>query len=98
MARALYSIDIKLCATAYIVAESAEEATEQASLIFGVHDSADLPTGDCGDFEITGESFHADMPEVSLSPAVTFYGPWEPGQTADLVEEFEAESDDGDED
>jgi hypothetical protein len=29
---------------------------------------------------------------------VTFYGPWEPGQTADLVEEFEAESDDGDED
>lgn len=66
----LYSIDVRLTATAYIVADSEAEAMEMARAAFD-NTGGELPTGEA-DITVDGSTYSADMPEVSLSPAVTF--------------------------
>jgi hypothetical protein len=70
----LFQIDVKFCATAYIVAEDEERAKE---LLAGLQD--ELPTGGIVD----GRSFEAMLEDdeelVTISPAVTFYGAWDEG-------------------
>jgi hypothetical protein len=83
----LFSIGVTIYATAYIVAESEEEAQNIASHL--PDSSGEMPTGYFGDdIEISGERFNPDMPELSFSPAMTV-GPVE--GAVDLVEEFEDE-------
>lgn len=83
----LYSVDIKLAATAYVLADSPDEAQAIVDETFGDQEGAELPTGDCGDFVITGEPFNPHMAPVSLSPMVTFYGRFD-GQAVDLADGF----------
>lgn len=66
----VYSIDLKVAATAYVRANSKEEAIEALKAEIGdwcAH--ADLETSD--DW-LDSE----DLPAVSLSPAMTVWGPW----------------------
>ena len=70
----LFSIDVRMYATAYIRADSAEEATAIAK---GLKDSAmEVATDSGGDVEISGLQFDdPDLPDISLSPAMTIVGP-----------------------
>lgn len=79
----LYSIDVRVYATAYIKANSAEEALELARAM----KDTSLEVDDAGtEVAISGESFNdPDLPNVSLSPAMTVHGPDE-GAEPDLVE------------
>lgn len=93
----IYSQDVKLFATAYVVADNEEEAARIIAEHFGEGQTAELPTGYAGDFEISGAAFGEYLPEVSLSPAVTFYGP-EKDSSPDYVSDDdgnEEEEDDG---
>ena len=85
----LYSIDVRLCATAYVQAETEEEALALVREAFD-NTTAELPTGD-GSVTVDGGDFGLMMPEVSLSPAVTF-DPIPADADMSLVEEFEDES------
>lgn len=69
----LYSIDVRLYATAYIKAKSAAQARTIAE---GLKDCSPTIFGHTGDVPICGLPFnHPDMPMVSLSPAMTIAGP-----------------------
>jgi hypothetical protein len=85
----VYSVDIKICATAYIKAESEEKAIEIANREFAKNSGMELPDN-LGWLEmpITGLSYDSpDLPDVSLSPAMTFYGPFNGDEeAASLVE------------
>ncbi len=83
----LYSADIVINATAYIMAESAEEAVEKLSSIHddGIEFSSRRQTISDG-IEMTGERYGPDMPEISLSPAMTIRAPY---RTVSLVEDFD---------
>jgi hypothetical protein len=73
----IYSQDIRLCATAYVRAESAEEAARLISEHFGEGETAELPTGQGLYVDVSGARFDVpSLPDVSISPAVSFYGPW----------------------
>jgi DnaJ-class molecular chaperone len=82
----LFSINVRLVATAYILAQSEEEAMAAARDL--TDSSGEMPTGYFGDgIEISGESYNPDMPELSFSPAMTVVGPIE-GETPELVTEW----------
>lgn len=70
----LYSVNIDICATAYIQASSPEIAANLArGLANGV---LEIAPGICGDVEISGKRFDdLEMPLVSLSPVMTIQGP-----------------------
>lgn len=91
----LFSVDVAIIATAYIVAASEEEAQEIAN---GLTDQAlefssrQQHVGVDDEIIITGESYSADMPEISLSPAMTLVGPQ--GREVDFQEELVEESED----
>lgn len=77
----LYSIDVRVVATAYIRADSAEEATRIAREMKDSTLEVDPHTSG-GDVEVSGLQFDdPDLPDVSLSPAMTIVGPYE-GDTA----------------
>ncbi len=66
----VFSIDVQLAATLYIVADTLEEA--QAKLeAFELYEDIRESIEDCMFDELEGES---------ISPAMTYYGPY-PGQT-----------------
>ena len=78
----LYSINIKIYGTAYIKAETEEEALQKAKdnltqvgLEFP-HGFRDLISEHAdGNIFMTGERFNFDMPEISFSPVMTSHGP-----------------------
>lgn len=85
----IYTIDLKVAATAYIRAESPEAALQIAKEQFPLRV---LSFGDdrqqVGEFAeepliMTGEPINGDLPDISLSPLMTVHGPWD-----DIVEEF----------
>lgn len=65
----LFSTDLRLYATVYILAESAEEAAKIAAGL--ANETMEVPEAEYNDLPIYGGMFNADMPEVSLSPAMT---------------------------
>jgi hypothetical protein len=76
--RKLYSADVAIIATAYFVAESEEQAQKMAnSLISQPIQFSDRrqDVGVDGEIIITGETYGVDMPEISLSPAMTINQP-----------------------
>lgn len=82
----IYAIDVVVYATAYIRAASEEDAQEIAnSLDHQVIDN--LPEGTYGEVSICGSPFdNDDLPDVSLSPAITLAGPCEDAKV-ELVED-----------
>jgi hypothetical protein len=85
----LFQVDVALIATAYILADSEEEAQKMAmdKARTGIEFSGRRQEiGE--DLFMTGEVFSPDMPEFSLSPAMTFGAPQ---GKAYLTEEFEEE-------
>jgi hypothetical protein len=77
----LYSIDVQLWATAYIKADSAEEAEQIARGLKG--SALELEEQD-GEVPISGAMYDdPELPDVSLSPAMSIVGP--EGQSAELV-------------
>ena len=81
----LYSIDVRIYATAYIRAGSEAEALEIARNMKGA--ALHLPDEiDCGDVPISGLDYGNDeLPDLSLSPEMTIHGP----DADDFVEEVE---------
>lgn len=85
----LYSVDVRFYATAYIKADSEKEALEIAKTLH--MESIELPNGDFGGgMEVSGEDYNSDMPDVSLSPAMTCYGP-DDETSAEFVQELDEE-------
>lgn len=67
----IYSIDLKVAATAYVRADS------QADAIQALKDEIGLNGCDYADIEISGVALDSpELPDISLSPAMTIYGPW----------------------
>ena len=69
----LWSIDVRLYATAYIKAETQEEAMNIARTLSGespgiLNSGGDVPLSDL-------QFSDNDLPDVSLSPAMTIAGP-----------------------
>lgn len=93
----LFSITVKLAATAYIKADSEEEAME--ILTDRVGDGSDYKYGEEDVREvIDGSEFNVNMPDFSLSPAMTYYGPFDSEECLDEVEDFADEDEtDGEE-
>jgi hypothetical protein len=100
----IYSIDVKIYATAYIRADSEKEATEIAQSLsqtaLELPDCEDISNGD-EPIAITGTTLDGpNLPDISFSPAMTLYGPDE-GITAEYSnddgQEEDEEEDDGDE-
>lgn len=90
----LYSTELRVYVTAYIVADSEEEAEATARNMAGI--GLELPTGYAGDgIEVYGRSYHPDMPRDSLSPAVTIAPFEEQNISLDLVEDFGDEGEEG---
>jgi hypothetical protein len=84
-----FSVDVRIIATAYILAETEEEAQKKAHAL--INESLEFSSrrqliGD--DVWMTGETYNRDMPEVSLSPAMTCHGP--NGYPVEFVEDFDA--------
>lgn len=80
----LYSIDIKICATAYIRAKTAAEAKRIAEAM--AFDGLELREDEYQDPPICGKGFDDPaLPDVSLSPAMTIHGRW--GSKPELVAE-----------
>lgn len=70
----LYSVEVMICATAYIKAGSGDEALKIAAGL--KDDSLELLEQD-GEVPISGKRFgDRDLPSVSLSPAMTIHGLW----------------------
>jgi len=83
----LYSIDIKICATAYIKAKSEAEALAKLKAHYGEGDGAELPIGETEHLTVSGRTFlDPRLPEISISPAITFHGTW-PHAEFNFVEE-----------
>jgi hypothetical protein len=76
---AVYSIDLKVAATAYVKADTKEQAIAALKEEIGKHGT------DFSDFEISGLPLDSeDLPDISLSPAMTVWGPW--GEWFDMDE------------
>lgn len=89
----LFSMGVTIHATAYVLADSEEEAV--AKCREACMDSAIYLSDrrqEAGDMIITGETYSPDMPEVSLSPAMTV-GEVD-AKSVDLAEDFEPEDED----
>jgi hypothetical protein len=85
----VYSIDVKIAATAYIAAATEEEAREHFAANFAHYMDDSLITG--GIIQDTSYATLATFPDegrgnVSLSPAITYYGHWGDPATAPALE------------
>ena len=76
----IYQIDLKVAATAYIRANSKEEAIQALK--------DEIGRGcDYADLEISGLRLsHPELPDISLSPAMTVLGPFGPWSDMELAE------------
>jgi len=83
----VYSVTIKIAATAYIKAETEADALRKAGALENC--GLELPTGDMGDADICGLAYDdPELPEISLSPAMTMHGAWSGDRTEiELVHE-----------
>lgn len=71
----IYSIEMKVRATAYIKASSEAEALRKARELEG---KMPIILNSEGEVEISGLSYNDPaLPEVSLSPAMTIHEPWD---------------------
>jgi len=85
----LYSIEVKVCATVYVKANSEAEAMARLKA-----------EGNCWDLDASMDVSELEfnnpaLPEISVSPAMTCYGPWNDDGTdgVDVAEENIPEND-----
>lgn len=72
----LYSVNVQICATAYIKADNAESALAIAKSLEGKTPAIPLYWTE-GEVPIDGKEFdNPSLPDISLSPAMTIHGPW----------------------
>ncbi|MBO6755730.1 MAG: hypothetical protein JJ902_05355 [Roseibium sp.] len=70
----LFSADVTIAATILVVAENEEEAKALAlSTNNEFLEFSDRRQEVARDLYVTGETYSADMPQISLSPAMTLY-------------------------
>ncbi|MBO0715716.1 MAG: hypothetical protein J2P55_00065 [Rhizobiales bacterium] len=83
----LYRIDLQICATAYIRADSEEDAQNIANkFACGSLEVAETAAGGGNEYAITGRDFtDPALPAVSISPAMTIQGIW-PGCSLEEAE------------
>lgn len=68
----LFNADITITATAYVIAENEDEARAKIAALHGTGiEFSDRRQQVADDLFVTGESYDLDMPELSLSPAMT---------------------------
>jgi hypothetical protein len=68
----IYSIDLKVAATAYVRANSKEEAIQALK-----DEISDRYGTDIVDFEVSELRLDSEeLPDISLSPVMTVWGPW----------------------
>lgn len=80
----VYSIEVQVAATAYIRAKNPAEAMEKAKAL---KDSSPDILDSGGDVPVSGARLDSsDLPEVSLSPAMTILGIW-PGAEIEQADE-----------
>jgi hypothetical protein len=95
----VFSIDVKVAATAYIAAATEEEAREHFEANFAHYMDDYLTTG--GIVQDNSYATLATFPEeglgnVSISPAITYHGHWgDPATTPDLELVYDSEVDEG---
>lgn len=74
----IFQVDVAICATAYIRAENAEAAAKIANEAFDFpHEDASINGRNnyFGDVPVSGLKFDDPaLPDISLSPAMSFYG------------------------
>jgi hypothetical protein len=96
MSKSIYSVEITIAATVYVVAASEAEAVEQVKAFH--MDGGELRTGDefIDGLPVSGASFdHPDFPDISMSPAITVYAE---ATRADLEDELPDDDDSEEED
>lgn len=77
----IYQIDLKVAATAYVRANSKEEAIQALKDEIGKHGT------DIIEFETSTRKFDdPELPDISLSPAMTVLGPFGPWSDMELAE------------
>jgi hypothetical protein len=78
MTQKIFQTEVLLVATAYIIANSAEEAAAKAQEAFAEYEDASVSERTTfGEIDVSGARFEdllGDGPDVSLSPALTFHG------------------------
>lgn len=80
----VYSVEIKICGTVYVKARSEAEAIEEVRKLDGA--GIELAEDDGLELPITGKNYDdPDLPDVSMSPAMTVYGPWEAEPSVEVV-------------
>lgn len=79
----LYSVEVMICATAYIMATSEDDALAQAN---GLKHQSPAIQDSGGEVPVSGLRYDDPrLPPVSLSPAMTIHGAW-PGASPDIAE------------
>jgi len=82
----IYSIEVQICATAYIKASSKRDAMKIANELKSNYIHLPDDSGLCGNVEICDKRFDDPaLPNASLSPAMTIHGVW-PGATPEEAE------------
>lgn len=82
----VYGVEIKICATAYVKARSEAEAIEEVRKLDGTF--LELQEDDGNDPPISNRRYDdPSLPDISISPAMTVYGPWDQDATAEVVAE-----------
>jgi hypothetical protein len=91
----IFSVDVLICATAYIKADTEEEARAKLAALKG--DGMDLSTDSHPDFDLAicgiscEQMGNDDVADVTLSPAMTLHGPL----TAATIEGLGIDDNDG---
>ncbi len=79
----LYRCDVQIAGTAYIRADTVQEATRMAKRL---KDRSPQIEDSDGDVPISGLAYdNPDLPDLSLSPAMTIHGIW-PGEFPSLAD------------
>jgi hypothetical protein len=85
----LYSIEVKLCATAYIKAKNQEEASKLLREHFGQENNGQMVEVD--DMTSDQDYEDPDLPAVSVSPVMTGYGAFSKPEDFDIAAEYSDE-------
>lgn len=82
----LYAIEIKVCATAYIKADSPEQALAHVEDLHLTGWELSKYAGE----PISGLQFDdPNLPSYSVSPVMTVHGPWDSRDTPDMVHDYD---------
>lgn len=79
----VYRVEVQIAATAYLKAKNKKEATKWAEALKGTTIEVKTTAGDIETSELQFDD--PELPDTSLSPAMTIVGPWA-GDEPELAE------------